>query len=240
MTNEKVYEGTILTAEPMTAAGAVNKTLALLAVVVLVSCYTWYLAVTGYSDKVNLLMWVGIIAGFVLALIAAFKPQHSKPLSLGYAACEGLFLGGVSAYFNAVYPGIVGQAIAGTFFSMFIVLLLFKTRIIRATETFRSTIIAATISIAVFYFAAIILSLFNIPVLSNAINSSGTLGIAISAIVIVIASLNFILDFDFIERGAQTGAPKYFEWYGALSLLVTLVWLYLEFLRLLAKLNSRR
>lgn len=239
MTNDRIYEGVIVSDQPMTIAGAVNKTLALLAIVVGVSAYTWHLVATSMADKAQMIMVTGAIAAFVLALIAAFKPQHAKPLSIGYAACEGLFLGGVSAMFEAVYPGIVMQAVCGTFCGMAAVMFLFKARIIRATEGFRSTIIAATASIAILYLITFISSFFT-PVLLNAVNSNGILGIGLSCIIIVIACLNFILDFDFIERGAEQGAPKYLEWYGALSMLVTLVWLYLEILRLLAKLNSRR
>ena len=241
MTNDRIYEGIIVSDKPMTVAGTVNKTLGLLAIVVLVASYTWHLAYTGMADKLQAIMMTGIIGGLILAIIAAFKPQHSKPLSIGYAACEGLALGGISAYFNAAFPGIVAQAILGTFVAMAIVLLLFKTRVIRATEAFRSTIIAATISIAVLYGISLIMGLlFRNTALSAMINSSGTLGLVFSGIVIIIASLNFVLDFDFIERGVEQGAPQYLEWYGAFSLLVTLIWLYLEILRLLAKLQNRR
>ncbi len=241
MTNDRIYEGVVVSDQPMTVAGAVNKTLILLSIVVAVSAYTWYLAVTGFGDKLHGLMMIGAIAGLILAIIAAFKPQHSKVLSIAYAACEGLVLGGISAVFNAVYPGIVIQAIMGTFIAMFVVLMLFKAKIIQATETFRAVIIASTAAIAICYGISLIMNLlFHNAALSNAINSSGTVGLIISAVVIVIASLNLILDFDFIERGVRNCAPKYLEWYGALSLLITLIWLYLEILRLLAKLNSRR
>ncbi len=240
MTNTRVYEGCVITDAPMTVAGTVNKSIALLAIVVLTACVTWFLAYAGFGDKTYALMITGCIGGFVLALIAAFKPQHSKPLSIGYAAFEGLALGGISAVMNIMYPGIVVQAVFATFCSMFVVLLLFKARIIRATEGFRSTIIGATITIAIAYGLSLILNLFHIPALSNAINSNSLLGIGLTAVIAIIACLNFILDFDFIERGVEQGAPKYLEWYGALSMLVTLIWLYIEILRLLAKLNSRR
>ena len=239
MMNERVYEGIISTDKPMTISGTVNKTMGLLAIVVLVSAYTWHLVTTGFPDKLNLLMWTGAIAAFVMAVIAAFKPQYSKPLSIAYAAFKGLFLGGISAVFNAMYPGIVVQAVAGTFISMFVMLLLFKARLIRATERFKSTVLTATLSIALFYGLAVILGLFHINGPLQLISSSGLLGIGLSVFVIIIACLNFILDFDYIETGAQRMAPKYLEWYGALSLLITLIWLYLEILRLLAKLNRR-
>lgn len=240
MTNDRIYEGAVISDTPMTVSGAVNKTLGLLAIVAVVAAYTWHLAYTGMADKLQMIMVTGAIAAFILAIIAAFKPQHSKPLSIGYAACEGLFLGGISAMFEAAFPGIVIQAVLGTFIAMFSVLVLFKARVIRATEAFRSTIIGATAGIAIFYGIALLLSLFGNNTLIGTINSNSNLGLIISGVVIIVATLNFVLDFDFIERGAQQGAPKYLEWYGALSLLVTLIWLYLEILRLLAKLNSRR
>ncbi len=241
MTNDRIYEGAIVSDAPMTVAGTVNKTLGLLAIVFLVSCYTWNLAYTGMADKLQAIMMTGVFGGLILAIIATLKPQHSKPLSMGYAACEGLALGGISAYFNAAFPGIVAQAILGTFVAMAVVLLLFKARIIRATETFRAVVMSATIGIVIVYGISLIMSFFfHNTALSAMINSSGALGLIISGVVIIVACLNFILDFDFIERGANQGAPKYLEWYGAFSLLVTLIWLYLEILRLLAKLQSRR
>ena len=240
MTNMKVYEGVEITAEPMTIAGTVNKSVILLAVVILTSCITWFLAYSGFGDKTYTLAVIGAICAFVLALFASFKPHLAKPLGIGYAAFEGLFLGGISAIFNMQYPGIVSQAVVATFCSMFIVLALFKARIIRATEAFRSTIIGATITIAVVYLLSIVLSFFHINALSGALASNSLLSIGLNAIIAVIACLNFILDFDFIERGVEQGAPKYLEWYGAFSMLVTLTWLYIEILRLLAKLNSRR
>lgn len=240
MTNTRVYEGVEITSEPMTISGTVNKSIGLLTIVVLMACITWFLAYSGFGDKTYTLTITGAIGGFILALFATFKPQLAKPLSIGYAALEGLFLGGISAVFNMQYPGIVSQAVVATFCSMFIVLALFKAKVIRATEAFRSTIIGATAAIAVTYILSFILSLFHINGLTNAINSNSMLGIVLTAIIAIIACLNFILDFDFIERGVEQGAPKYLEWYGAFSMLVTLIWLYIEILRLLAKLNSRR
>ena len=240
MTNTRVYEGCAITDTPMTIAGTVNKSIGLLALVILTAAITWFTAYSGYGDKTYALMITGAIGAFILALIAAFKPQHSKPLSLGYAAFEGLFLGGISAVFNMQYPGIVSQAVVATFCSMFVVLLLFKGKVIRATEGFRSAIIGATITIAVLYGISLLLSLFHIDALSSALMSNSLISIGLNAIIAVIACLNFVLDFDFIERGVEMGAPKYLEWYGALSMLITLIWLYIEILKLLAKLNSRR
>lgn len=240
MMRQGVYDGAYAAGEPMTVSGTANKTMALLMVTVLTACYTWYLAMSGYADKMMMFLIVGSIGGLILAITAAFRPQNSKILSIGYSACEGLVLGGISAVFEQMYPGIVVQAVTITFFAMFAMLGLFKANIIRATDKFRATILGATISIAIFYLIAFVLGLFGNQVLNNVIASNSSLGIALSIIISIIACLNFIIDFEFIEQGEKQGAPKYMEWYGALSLLITLVWLYIEILRLLAKLNSRR
>lgn len=240
MTNTKVYEGCVITDTPMTVSGTVNKAMGLLGITIFTSAITWFLAYSGFGDKTQALAITGAIGAFILAVITAFKPQHSKPLSIGYAALEGLFLGAISAVFNMQYPGIVSQAVVATFCSMFVVLALFKARVIRATEAFKSTIIGATAAIAVVYLISIVLSLFHIDALTGALASSSPFSIGFNLIVIAIACLNFILDFDFIEKGAEMGAPKYLEWYGAFSMLVTLIWLYIEILKLLAKLNRRR
>ena len=170
------------------------------------------------------------------ALVIAFsKNKYLVPV---YAVCEGMMLGGISATFEVSYPGIVSQAVAGTFAALFAMLILYRTGVIRCTDKFRSVIFIATASIAVIYLVNFIGSFFGLHV--PLINSSSTYGILISAIVCVIAALNLIVDFDFIERGAQNYLPKDYEWYGAFGLMVTIVWLYLEILRLLAKLSDRR
>ncbi len=239
MMTERVYEGVISTDKPMTISGTINKTMGLLAIVVLVSAYTWNLAVTGFADKLKLIMYTGLIGTLIMAAVARRMPQHSKPLSIAFAVLEGLTLGGFSAIYNAIYPGIVVQAITGTFVSMFVMLVLFKARIIRATERFRSTVFTATLSIALFYVIALVLSLFHIGGPAQLLSSDSPVGIGISVFIIIIASLNFINSFDYIETGAERMAPKYLEWYGAFSLLATLIWLYVEIISLLAKLNRR-
>ncbi len=236
MAQEAVLKRTILEGEPMSISGAVNKTFFLLVLVVVSSLFTWDLAVKGYSDKVNLLTMIGIGGAFIMAIVAAFKPQLSQMLSIGYALFEGLALGTISAMFESAYGGIVGQAIMATFVTMFVMLGLYKTNILRATPTFRKVVITATLSVALYYLLVIVASFFKIGFLAPLVQSTSL--IWVSAIIIVIAALNLILDFDFIEKAAANMMPKYFEWYGGLMLLVTLVWLYLEFLRLLA--NSRR
>ena len=151
---------------------------------------------------------------------------------------EGLALGGISVVFEASYPGIVSQAIFLTFGTLGALLMAYRSGLIRATENFKLGVVAATGGIALVYLASMVLGFFGMSV--PLIHSSGTFGILFSVFVVVIAALNLVLDFDFIEQGVERGAPKYMEWYGAFGLMVTLVWLYLEILRLLAKLNDRR
>jgi len=180
----------------------------------------------------------GALVGFVTAMVTVFKQTWSPLTAPVYALCEGLFLGGISAIFEKSYPGIAIQAVALTFAVMFVLLLAYKTGIIRATRGFKLGVIAATGAIALVYMVSFFLQLFGWSGLSF-IYSSTPLGIGISVIVVIIAALNLILDFDFIETAARMGAPKYMEWYGAFGLMVTLIWLYLEILRLLAKTRRR-
>ena len=238
MTQEKIYDGAVLDGEPMTVSGAVNKTIILLLTTFAVGVFSWTQAFNGYMDKVIMLMWGGIIAGFILAIIMRFKPQNAKVLSVAYAVCEGLAIGGLSAMYEMQLKGIVANAALITFLTLFMMLMLYKTGIIRATDTFKKVIFTATASIMVFYLVSIVISFFSPNFIS--IWNTGMLGIVLSVVFCAVAALNFILDFDFIEQGARNMAPKYFEWFGAFSLLVTIVWLYLELLRLLAKLSKNR
>ena len=180
----------------------------------------------------------GAIGGFILVLVTTFKKEWSPITAPIYALCEGLLIGGISAMYNAKFNGIVLQAGMLTFGTLFALLAAYRTGFIRATENFKLGVVAATGGIAIMYLVSWVLSMFNVNM--SFMHGSGLLSIGISAFVVVIAALNLVLDFDFIEQGAQVGAPKYLEWYGAFGLLVTLVWLYLEILRLLAKLSSRR
>ena len=219
----------------MTVNGTLDKTFLLFLCALLPAAYTWNQFVSGFTDKASMLMTVGVIVGFVLALIVAFtKNKYLTPL---YAMCEGLFLGGISAMFNEAYPGIVIQAVLATFAAMFSMLGLYRIGAIKCTDKFRSVIFTATISVAVLYLIQFIGSFFHYSI--PAIFGAGTIGIGFSIIVVAIAALNLILDFDFIERGSQMMLPKDYEWYGAFGLMVTLVWLYIEILRLLAKLRDR-
>ena len=236
MLNSRVQENVILDAKPMTVQGAVNKTLILLAVVVLSSIYTWYLCATGFADKASLLSIVGAIAGFILAIITSFNPKASKYTAPAYAICEGLLVGAVSFMYNMAYNGIVVNAVGITFLALFTMLLLYKSRVIQATPTFRKVILISTIAIAIFYLAGFIGALLGHPM---TIFNGSMIGIGVSLVICIIAALNFVLDFDFIEQGANNNIPDYFEWYGGFALLVTVIWLYFEILRLLAQLSRR-
>jgi uncharacterized YccA/Bax inhibitor family protein len=178
------------------------------------------------------------LIGFILAMVNVFKPKLGHIFVPAYALVQGVFLGTISMVFNKMYPGIVVQAVFLTFGTLGALLLAYKSGLIRATENFKLGIFAATGGIAFLYFINFVMGFFSSGI--GIISSNNTMGILFSAFVVVIAALNLVLDFDFIEEGAEKGAPKYMEWYGAFGLLVTLIWLYLEILRLLAKLNSRR
>lgn len=225
----------VINGQVMTINGTLDKTFLLFLCALLPAAYTWNQFMSGFTDKAYMLMTVGAIVGFIFALIVAFT--RNKYLTPLYAVCEGLFLGGISAVFNVQYPGIVIQAVLGTFASMFTMLGLYRIGVIKCTDKFRSIIFIATISVAVLYLIQWIGSFFHYSI--PAIFGSGTIGIGFSVIVVAIAALNLILDFDFIEKGAQAMLPKDYEWYGAFGLMVTLVWLYIEILRLLAKLRDR-
>jgi uncharacterized YccA/Bax inhibitor family protein len=220
----------------MTLQGTVNKTGVLLLAVVLGAAWTWQL-MDAKSPAVMAWMIGGLIGGLIFSIATCIKKNWAPVTSVPYALCEGLFLGGLSAYFEKFYPGIVPQAVGLTFGTLFCLLFAYKTGFIKATENFKLGVVAATGGIALLYMASWILGFFgwSIPF----IHSAGWLGIGFSAFVVVIAALNLVLDFDFIENGVKHGAPKYMEWYGAFGLLVTLVWLYIEILRLLSKLRSR-
>ena len=222
----------------MTLQGTVNKTAMLLALVVISASYTWAMFFSS-GNPAKVIPWAvgGAIAGLVLALITMFKKQYSGITAPLYAIAEGLFLGAISAVFEAQYPGIVIQAVGGTFGTLAALLLCYQSGLIRATENFKLGIVAATGGIFFVYLISMIGGMFGFPI--PFIHEAGPLGIGFSVVVVIIAALNLVLDFDFIETAANRGAPKYLEWYGAFALMVTLVWLYLEILRLLSKLNSR-
>jgi uncharacterized YccA/Bax inhibitor family protein len=221
----------------MTIQGTVNKTAMLLALVIAAAALPWYL-VTRNPAAVMPFVLLGGLGGLITALVTIFRKQSAPITAPLYAACEGLLLGGISAMYEMRFPGIVFQAMALTFGTLGVLLVAYKTRAIKATENFKLGVVAATGAIALVYFVTFLLRMFGVEV--GFMHSAGWLGIGISMVIVVVAALNLVLDFDFIEQGAAHGAPKYMEWYGGFGLLVTLVWLYLEFLRLLSKLNSRR
>jgi uncharacterized YccA/Bax inhibitor family protein len=233
------YGGSLIdAANRMTLSGTVNKTALLLICSLLTAGWTWHLfAASRDMAEVGPLMLVGLFGGLIFALITTFKKEWSPVTAPIYALLEGLVLGGLSAAMDLRYPGIGVQAVSLTFGTLFVLLLAYRSGLIRVTQKFRLGVIAATGGIMVFYLAQMLLGFFGIQFVS--INGSGIVGIGFSLIVVAVASLNLVLDFDFIEQGVQMGAPKYMEWYGAFGIMVTLVWLYIEILRLLSKLRSR-
>jgi uncharacterized YccA/Bax inhibitor family protein len=235
--NEKAFKGQVALGEAMTLQGTVNKTGLLLLCVVATSAWTWGMAHSQTPEAAMPWMIGGLIGGFIVALVTIFKKQWSPLTAPIYALLEGLVLGGISAIFEKSYPGVAIQAVGLTFGTLFVMLLAYKSGIIRATQGFKLGVIAATGGIAVFYLVEMVLGFFHVQV--PAINGSGLIGIGFSLFVVVIAALNLVLDFDMIETGVQNGAPKYMEWYGAFGLMITLIWLYLEILRLLGKARRR-
>lgn len=222
----------------MTVQGTVNKTGILLACTLVAAFYTWSLFFSGSAAAVQGWMMGGMIIGLITAMVTIFKQTWAPYTAPVYALAEGFFLGGVSAFFEQSYPGIAMQAIGLTFGVMGCLLMLYKSGVIQVTEKFRMGVFAATGAIALVYLVSFVLSFFSISV--PLIHSSGIGGIIFSLVVVGVAALNLVLDFDFIERGEARGAPKYMEWYAAFGLMVTLIWLYLELLRLLAKMRDNR
>lgn len=228
--------------EIMTVQGTVNKIAIMLLLVIVAASYSWSKVfsagdtMSGMSN-VRTLMMIGGIGGFVTALILTFKKEKAHIFAPIYAVLEGLFLGGISAYFEAMLPGLVMRAVLLTFAVLFGLLFAYKSRIIKVTQKFRAGVFASTAGIAIAYLVSFVLRLFGLDM--SFMYGGGTLGLIITLGIVVIAALNLILDFDFIAQGANNGLPKYFEWYGAFGLMVTLIWLYLEILRLLTIFANR-
>jgi uncharacterized YccA/Bax inhibitor family protein len=222
--------------DTMTMPGTVNKTGILLLCCIATSAWTWNRFHTD-PESVGGLVLAGAIGGFIVALVTIFKKEWSPITAPIYALLEGLVLGSISAIFEARYNGIALQAVGLTFGVLIALLIAYSSGVIRVSDKFRLGVVAATGGIALFYFAEFILGFFGIHF--TTINGASPIGIGFSVIVVIVASLNLVLDFDLIESGARSGAPKYMEWYGAFAVMVTLVWLYLEMLRLLSKLRSR-
>ncbi len=219
-------------ANAMTIQGTVNKTLLLLFLTLFSASWVW--------DKPSQFLpflWPAVIGGAIVAFVTIFKKEWSPVTSWIYALVEGVFLGLISALIEQKYPGIVIQAVGLTFSVLFCLLIAYKSKMIKVTDNFRLGIVAATGGIALVYILSLLMGLFGARI--PFIHQAGPIGIGFSLFVVVIAALNLVLDFDFIEKGAECGAPKYMEWYAAFGLMVTLIWLYLEILRLLAKTRRR-
>jgi uncharacterized YccA/Bax inhibitor family protein len=239
--NEKTFQGLprpMAAGERMTLQGSINKSFLLLVVLLAGALWPWsqYLA-TGDATVAGTSILIGIVGGLVLGLIISFKATTAPYLAIPYAALEGLAMGGLSAMLERRYPGIAIQAVGLTFGVLGVLLAAYSMRLIRATQQFRSIVIGATGAIALLYLVTFVLGFFhvNVPVL----NDSTPLGILVSVVICGVAALNLVLDFDLIESGVAQGAPRYMEWYCAFGLLVTLVWLYMEILRLLSKVRRQ-
>ncbi len=221
----------------MTLQGTVNKTGILLILALITAFWVWRQFFVYGTPQISLYIFGGAIGGLIAAMVAIFKPTTAPLVSPIYALLEGLFLGGISSLMEARYPGIVIQAVGLTFGTLFALLFAYKSGLIKATANFKLGVAAATGGIFMMYMVNIVLGFFgtNIPF----IHSNGIMGIGISGFIVVIAALNLVLDFDFIEQGVEQGAPKFMEWRAALGLMITLVWLYIEILHLLSKLRSR-
>ena len=234
--NTFIQRQTTIDTGMMTITGTVNKTALGLLLLMTTAIFTWNMSPT--DPRISTLMMVGIFGGLIAAIITVFK-RHLAPYTTPiYALLEGLALGGISRFFETLYPGIVNQAVFLTFGTLAALLFAYQSGLIKPTENFKLGIVAATGGIFFVYIISFILGLFGVQI--PLIHSNSNFGILFSFGVVIIAALNLVLDFDFIEEGAEIGAPKYMEWFGAFGLLVTLVWLYLEILHLLAKLQSRR
>jgi len=227
----------------MTARGAMNKFGFLFLMVVAGAAFTWHLYYQGKTQTMMPLMMTGVFGGLITALIITFKRSWAPLLAPLYGLLEGLFLGAISAImneaFSARYPGLVIQSVGLTLGVAVAMFLLYNTGIIKVTQRFRSVLFTATIGIAIFYLVTWIVRMFGVQMDFMMMGNGSMLGIGISLFVVVIAALNLIIDFDMIEQGAAMGAPKYMEWYCAFGLMVTIVWLYVEILRLLSRFGNR-
>lgn len=221
----------------MTVEGTINKTLFLLALVVMAASVTWNLTAARPMEAVVPWVWGGVLGGFLVGMVINFKRDWAAFLSPIYALLKGFALGVISSLLNARYPGIAMQAVVLTFGVMFGVLSIYRSGLIKVTEKFKAGLIAATIGVMFLYLGAIAMRFFGMQM--PFLHDTGALGIGVSLVIIVIAALNFLLDFDYIDQGVRSNAPKALEWFAAFGLIVTLVWLYIEILRLLSKLRSR-
>ncbi len=236
---EKSYQGTILEGmsigEEMTLKGTMNKFGVLMMLMIGSTLFAWSQFYKG-SDPMQLMM-IGVFGGLGLAIVMAFKKQWSAYLAPAYAVLEGLFVGSISAMYDYAYPGLPMQAVALTLLVTLVMFLIYRYRIIKVTSQFRTIIVVATAAIAIFYLIQWITYLIMGSPIGSFTNAATPLGIGFSILVVALAALNLLLNFDTIEKGVELRAAKYMEWYSAFGLLVTIVWLYLEILRLLSKIN---
>jgi uncharacterized YccA/Bax inhibitor family protein len=228
----------------MTVRGSIQKFGFLMILVLAGAAYTWKLYYSFAVPTMMTLFMVGLIGGFICAIVTSFVPKLARYLSPAYALLEGFVLGGLSAIvneqFKVKYPNIIISAVLLTFGVAFAVFLLYNFRIIRATEKFKAVIFSSIAGIAIFYLIDIVLGFFGVRIPFMQWGDHSLIGIGINLFVVVIAALSLVLNFDQIETGEKMGAPKYMEWYGAFGLLVTLVWLYLEILQLLSRFSNNR
>ena len=238
LNSNRFVQDTVLNGEPMTIQGTVNKIFMLFACLIAGAAISVYYVFIQNEQYIYPLIWGSILVAFILAMVTAFMPKAAKYTAAPYALLEGIALGGFSTFFEAYYKGIVLQAVIATFAVLFTMLLLYKAKIIKYTAKFNAVLLTALSSVLVIYIIQIIAQMFSrsIPLIFDA----GPVGIVFSLIVVGVAAACFISDFFLIEESSNQLLDKDFEWYGAFSLMVTVVWLYLEILRLLAKLNSRR
>jgi len=217
----------------MTLTGTINKSAILLLLVILGASFTWNTT----QGMWQILTFGGMIVGFILAMVTVFKMTWAPFTAPPYALFQGLFLGGISALYNQQFEGIVLQAVMLTFGIMAAMLLLYQTGVIKVNDTFRTVIVSAMGGIFLVYMASFIMSFFGVQM--PFLHDASPLGIGISIVIVIVASLNLAISFDLVDRGVAGGAPRFMEWYCAFSLMVALIWLYLEILRLLSKLNRR-
>ena len=232
------FGGAIDSTARMTMQGTINKTGFLMLLAIAGAAFTWNIFMESHDASATApWMLLGVFGGFILAMVTVFKQTWAPFTSPVYALLEGLFLGGLSATLETRYPGIAIQSVGLTFGVLLVMLMIYSGGLIKVTRRFYIGVIAATGGIAVFYLAQMVMGMFGVRLL--ALNGSSPLSIGISLFIVAIAALNLVLDFDFIARGVNAGAPKYMEWYGAFGLMVTMVWLYLEILRLVSNSRSR-
>ncbi len=239
--NDKVFErygeSEFTQTSSMSVSGSINKTLILLGLMIVSAfgfVYMLFNNATVAAYAFQIIIGSAIVA-FIVAMVLSFKNELAQPLSIVYAILEGVVVGGISIMYASLYQGIVFQAVTLTVTVLFLMLVLYKFRVITVNDKFRSIMKVALISVAVFYLGNMILGFFGM----NFLAGSGPLQIGINIVIVVVAALSLLLDFDFIEKGSEQNLPKYYEWYAGFGLLVTLIWLYLEILKLLARLRGR-